>query len=109
MITATLYTLGIRHVVALISFAICWFVFGTIILEFYRGTRARRAGSGETVWRSFVSVIRRNRRRYRGYIVHFGIVLIFVGITGSSAYQIEQNVSLHPGKRSGWGIYLAVR
>ena len=40
MITATLYTLGIRHVVALISFAICWFVFGTIILEFYRGTRA---------------------------------------------------------------------
>ena len=105
VITATLYTLGIRHVVALISFAICLFVFGTIILEFYRGTRARRAGSGGTVWQAFASVIRRNRRRYGGYTVHFGIVLIFVGITGSSAYQIEKNVSLHPGERALVGAF----
>ena len=105
VITATLYTLGIRHVVALISFAICLFVFGTIILEFYRGTRARRSVSGGTVWQAFVSVIRRNRRRYGGYIVHFGIVLIFVGITGSSAYQIEQNMSLHPGESALVGAF----
>ena len=68
MITATLYTLGIRHVVALISFAICLFVFGTIILEFYRGTRARRAGSGETVWQAFVAIRYGNRRRYGGIL-----------------------------------------
>jgi len=105
VITATLYTLGVRHVVALISFAICLFVFGTIILEFYRGTRARRAGSGGTVWQAFASVIRRNRRRYGGYIVHFGIVLIFVGITGSSAYQIEKNVSLPPGESALVGAF----
>jgi cytochrome c-type biogenesis protein CcmF len=37
VITATLYTTGVRHVVALISFAICWFVCGTIVLEFYVG------------------------------------------------------------------------
>src|SRR5215813_7994062 len=106
VITAALYTLGIGHVVALISFAICLFVFGTIILEFYRGTRARRAVSGGTIWQAFVSLIRRNRRRYGGYIVHFGIVLIFVGITGSSAYQIEQNVVLHPGESALVGTFV---
>ncbi len=106
VITAVLYTLGIRHVVALISFAICLFVFGTIVLEFYRGTRARRAVSGGTVWQAFVSLIRRNRRRYGGYIVHFGVVLIFVGITGSSAYQIEQNVVLHPGESALVGTFI---
>jgi cytochrome c-type biogenesis protein CcmF len=105
VITATLYTLGVRHVVALISFAICWFVFGTILLEFYRGTRARRAASGGTIWQAFVSVIRTNRRRYGGYIVHFGVVLIFVGITGSSAYQVEKDVSLHPGEKALVGTF----
>jgi len=105
VITAALYTLGIRHVVALISFAICLFVFGTIVLEFYRGTRARRAVSGGTIWQAFVSLIRRNRRRYGGYIVHFGVVLLFVGITGSSAYQIEQNVVLRPGESARVGAF----
>jgi len=106
VITAVLYTAGIRHVVALISFAICLFVFGTIVLEFYRGTRARRALSGGTAWQAFVSLIRRNRRRYGGYIVHFGVVLIFVGITGSSAYQIEQNVVLRPGESALVGTFV---
>jgi cytochrome c-type biogenesis protein CcmF len=105
VITAGLYTVGIRHVIALISFAICLFVFGTIVLEFYRGTRARRAVSGGSVWQAFVSLIRKNRRRYGGYIVHFGMVLIFVGITGSSAYQIEQNVVLRPGESALVGTF----
>jgi cytochrome c-type biogenesis protein CcmF len=96
--TALLYTVGIRHVVALISLSICLFVFGTIVLEFYRGTRARRASSGGTVLQAFASLIRRNRRRYGGYIIHFGVVVIFVGITGSAAYQVEQDVVLQPGE-----------
>lgn len=104
-ITAVLYSLGIRHVVALISFAICLFVFGTILLEFYRGTRARKAASGGTIGQALASLIRRNRRRYGGYIVHFGIVLIFIGITGSSAYQVEKDIVLHPGEKDRVGIF----
>jgi cytochrome c-type biogenesis protein CcmF len=96
--TAGLYTMGIRHIVALVSLSICVFVFGTIVLEFYRGIRARRASNRGSVWRAFVLLIRRNRQRYGGYIVHFGVVLIFVGITGSAAYQVEQDVVLHPGE-----------
>lgn len=103
--TAALYIGGVRHVVALISLSICLFVFGTIILEFYRGTRARRASTGGSVWSAFTSLVRRNRRRYGGYIVHFGVVLIFVGITGSAAYQVERDVVLSPGGQGQAGPY----
>jgi len=58
VITTVLYTLGVRHVVALISFAICLFVFGTIVLEFSRGTRARRVAVlfGRRLARSYVGI-----------------------------------------------------
>lgn len=105
MVTAVLYTLGVRHVVALIALSICLFAFGTIVSEFYRGVRARRATSGSNVWHALISLVRRNRRRYGGYIIHFGVVLIFVGITGSSAYQIEQDVVLNPGTETTVGKF----
>ncbi len=91
--------------VALISLSICLFVFGTIVLEFYRGTRARRASRGGTVLQALVSLVQRNRQRYGGYIIHFGVVVIFVGITGSSAYQIEKDVVLRPGEQSTVGAF----
>ncbi len=103
--TSALYIGGIRHVVALISWSVCLFVVGTIGLEFYRGTRARRASMGGTVWQALLSLVQRNRRRYGGYVVHFGVVLIFVGITGSSAYQIEENLVLRPGERATVGTF----
>ncbi|MEE8302198.1 MAG: cytochrome c-type biogenesis CcmF C-terminal domain-containing protein, partial [Candidatus Tectomicrobia bacterium] len=103
--TAFLYSIGIRHVVALISLSVCLFVFGTIVLEFYRGTRARQASLRGPVWQALASLVRRNRQRYGGYIIHFGVVLIFVGITGSAAYQIEQDVVLHPGESATVGPF----
>jgi cytochrome c-type biogenesis protein CcmF len=103
--TAGLYVIGVRHIVALLSLSICLFAFGTIILEFYRGTRARRATGGGTALQAFLSLIQRNRRRYGGYIIHFGVVLIFVGITGSAAYQIEKDIVLRPGEQAQVGAF----
>ncbi len=105
VVTAGLYANGIRHVVALISFSICLFVCGTILLEFYRGIRARKASSGGTVLQALRTLVQRNRRRYGGYTVHFGVVLLFIGITGSSAYQIEENVVLLPGEQAVVGPF----
>ena len=102
---AVLYGSGIRHMVALISLSICLFAFSTIVLEFYRGTRARRASMGGTTWQAFLSLMTRNRRRYGGYIIHFGVVLIFVGITGSSAYKIERDVVLDPMEQTTVGDF----
>lgn len=103
--TAVLYTMGVRHVVALISLSVCLFVVGTIVLEFYRGTRARKATTGKSLGGALVSLVQRNRQRYGGYIVHLGMVLIFVGITGSGAYQIEQDVVLQPGATATVGKF----
>jgi cytochrome c-type biogenesis protein CcmF len=103
--TAGLYVIGVRHVVALLSLSVCLFVCGTIVLEFYRGTRARRATGGGTVLQAFRSLIQRNRRRYGGYIIHFGVVLVFVGITGSAAYQSEKDVVLRPGEQTQVGAF----
>ena len=71
----------------LIAYTFSAFVLGTIGLEFVRGTRARHALSTEAWPRAFSSLIARNRRRYGGYIVHAAIVLLAIGIAGSSAYQ----------------------
>ncbi len=104
-VTAILYVSGVRHVVALISLSICGFVLGTIVFEFYRGTRARQSSRGGSAWQALFSLVQRNRRRYGGYIVHLGAVLAFVGITGSSAYQIEKDIVLRPGEKADVGKF----
>jgi cytochrome c-type biogenesis protein CcmF len=82
----------------LIAYTFAAFVMGTILLEFWRGTAARRALSGESVPRAFGSLIARNRRRYGGYIVHAAIVLLAIGIAGSSAYDASRSARLAPGQ-----------
>ena len=71
----------------LIAYTFSAFVLATIALEFVRGTRARRALSSESWPAAFASLIGRNRRRYGGYVVHVAIVLLAIGIAGSSAYD----------------------
>ncbi len=89
----------------LIAYTFSAFVLGTIGLEFVRGTRARRALSSEPWPQAFSSLIARNRRRYGGYIVHAAIVLLAIGIAGSSAYQHVTDKKLARGQSLGVGPY----
>jgi cytochrome c-type biogenesis protein CcmF len=73
--------------------------------EFWRGVRARQAMSHDSVPRALVSLVRRNRRRYGGYLVHAGIAVLFVGIAASSAFQHARDVRLLPGQRTTVGGY----
>ena len=84
----------------LLAYTFSAFVFASIVLEFWRGTTARHAIAGESMPRAFTSLIARNRRRYGGYIVHAAIVLLAIGIAGSSAYQTvrEPAHGLRPGQ-----------
>ena len=82
----------------LIAYTFSAFVLAAIVLEFVRGTRARRALSGESWPRAFASLVGRNRRRYGGYIVHVAIVLLAIGIAGSSAYDSVVEGRLAPGE-----------
>src|SRR5206468_11966556 len=73
---------GMRSVPALIAYGLCGFVTGTIIQEFYKGVAARRSIHGDSLPMAFVHLVARNRRRYGGYIVHAGIVLLFAAFAG---------------------------
>jgi cytochrome c-type biogenesis protein CcmF len=89
----------------LIAYTFSAFVLGTIGLEFVRGTRARHALSSEPWPLAFSSLVARNRRRYGGYIVHAAIVLLAIGIAGSSAYQHVTDKKLAPGQKLLVGGY----
>jgi cytochrome c-type biogenesis protein CcmF len=74
------------------------FAAAVVAQEFWRGTRARRAGSREAAPVALVALVRRNRRRYGGYLVHFGMAVIFVGVAASSAFERVHDVRLSPGQ-----------
>jgi cytochrome c-type biogenesis protein CcmF len=82
-----LFALGVRHFYALISFGFCLFVALTVVIEFYRGARAISAKNQMNLVRATVELTHRNTRRYGGYLVHMGIVLMFVGFTGAAFNQ----------------------
>lgn len=86
-----------------VTFILCVFVMGSIVSEFYKGAMARKELHEETFMGALASLIARNRRRYGGYIVHIGVVLIFAGIAGSSSY------STHTQKHMKVGDTLEIR
>jgi cytochrome c-type biogenesis protein CcmF len=91
------YLLGIRHAYALISFTLSLFVMITIYLEFSQGASVRKKTTGEGLMRALWTIMNRNKRRYGGYIVHVGIVMIFVGVTGS-AFKVEKQATVKKGE-----------
>ncbi len=100
-----IFALGYRHFTALVSFSLCAFVFTGIVGEFNRGVRARQVMVGENPLVALQHLIAKNRRRYGGYIVHVGIVMMFLAITGTSAFKEEQQVTLKPGGKLEIGDY----
>ncbi|HLN14687.1 MAG TPA: cytochrome c-type biogenesis CcmF C-terminal domain-containing protein [bacterium] len=96
---------GMRQPGAVLVFALCGFVAATIALEFARGVRVRRAHRDETAAHALLGLIAGNRRRYGGYVVHLGILLLFCGITGSSVFATQQIVTLRPGQGAAVGEY----
>ena len=81
------------------------FVFASIGGEFFRGVRARRAMAGEAAPVALLSLVRRNRRRYGGYIVHVGIAVLFIGVAASSSFQHAAELGLSPGQSTRVGSY----
>jgi cytochrome c-type biogenesis protein CcmF len=87
-----------------LCFAICGFVTATITQEFWRGAKVRRKNTGTDILTALVGLVGRNKRRYGGYIVHIGIVLIFLGFGGNGTKKDEQ-VLLKPGQDAKIGRY----
>jgi cytochrome c-type biogenesis protein CcmF len=105
LITAVVVVaLGVRVWASGICFALSAFVIGTVSQEFWRGARVRQRATGTDVFTALVGLVGRNKRRYGGYTVHLGMVLIFLGFAGEGFKQKEE-AQLKPGQQVAVGDF----
>lgn len=88
---------GVGAPAAVLAYALGAFVAATVAQEFARGVGARRALHGEAAAAALANLLRRSGRRYGGYVVHLGIVLVALAIATSQARTIEAERTLSPG------------
>jgi cytochrome c-type biogenesis protein CcmF len=103
--SGALVALGVRVWSSGICFALCALTFGTIAQEFWRGANVRRGMTGTDVVTAMIGLVGRNKRRYGGYIVHLGIVLMFLGFAGAG-FKSDQQLLLKPGEEATVGSYV---
>jgi cytochrome c-type biogenesis protein CcmF len=99
VVTGAFVGLGVRVWSSGICFALCAFVAATITQEFVRGARVRQAATGTDLFTAGVGLVMRERRRYGGYIVHLGIVLMYLGFAGEG-FKTDQQVLLKNGEQT---------
>ena len=104
VVGGALLALGVRVWTSGICWTLCAFVTGTMAQEFWRGARVRQGTTGTDLLTAFVGMVSRNKRRYGGYTVHLGIVLIFLGFAGEG-YKQDEEASLKPGQQVEVGAF----
>ncbi|NLG51337.1 MAG: heme lyase CcmF/NrfE family subunit [Chloroflexi bacterium] len=104
-VVVALLLLGIRYGPALVAFGVAAFVLVSLLASTYREVAVRQRSQRERPMQALARLWQKGYRRYGGRIVHLGVVLIAVGITGSSIYQDEVQVSLTQGEQVDLGGY----
>ena len=99
-VVIVLVVLGLRKDYALAGFGLAVFVGAGILMEWFRGVRSRSRNSGENYAWAFLRLVWANRPRYGGYIVHLSVVMVALGIVGTSFFNTQQDVVLSPGERT---------
>jgi cytochrome c-type biogenesis protein CcmF len=93
-----LFTDAAEQLWALALFTFAAFAMTGLAQEFWTGAAARKQLSGEAGPQALVGLVSRNRRRYGGYIVHIGVVVLLIGVAASSSFQTNRDVELRPGE-----------
>jgi cytochrome c-type biogenesis protein CcmF len=96
--------LGLRGFYVVLCLLLGVFVTLTILSEFYRGAKVISARTGSNIFSSASQLTMRNTRRYGGYVVHFGMVLVFIGISGQ-AFNKDKQMDMPAGSVMTLGPY----
>lgn len=92
------FGVGITIFGAVLGFGLCAFSLATTLQEYWRGTSARHRGRGESYPVALWNLVGRNHRRYGGYLIHIGVLLVAIGVVGSRFYQVETQQNLAIGQ-----------
>ena len=103
-VVVLLVILGVRKPYAVAAFGLCALVTTGILMEWARGTVSRHR-QGDNYALGFLKLIAANRPRYGGYVVHLAVVLLALGVAGSSFYGFQKDIILAPGEREQIGNY----
>jgi cytochrome c-type biogenesis protein CcmF len=101
---AAAFALGFHNFYSLMCLVLSVFVTLTVAAEFYRGARVLAGRGGINLFTAVGQLTLRNTRRYGGYVVHFGMVLIFIGIAGIP-FNRDLQMEMKPGTRMALGPY----
>ena len=99
---------GVQDPWALLGFGLCAFAGWGTLLDYALGVRARRRATGEPWPLALARLVARNPRRYGGYLIHLGVVLMGIGVIGSQFYQQETQRTLGLGETLAFGGYRLV-
>jgi cytochrome c-type biogenesis protein CcmF len=92
---------------SLVAISLSVLVTLTVASEFYRGGRVISRHTGQGMFASMVQLTHRNTRRYGGYIVHFGVVVVILGLAGA-AFNQDKEMEMKNGDRMNIGPYTLV-
>ena len=95
----------VRDFFPLLGFTLLAFVVLTILFDTALAVRSRHRIAGEGIFSALATLARKNQRRYGGFIVHLGVVLITMGIAGSMGYSVEREATLRTGESLSLGRY----
>jgi cytochrome c-type biogenesis protein CcmF len=99
-----LFAMGVRSFYALVSFGLCMFVLASVAMEFVKGANAIASKDKSSFITSVIQLTHRNTRRYGGYLVHVGVVIMFIGFTGK-AFDIQKTVEIQKNDIVSLGNY----
>ena len=105
LVVAALWIAGTRSWPALVGFGLCALVTFVTLFEFWRAAWARHRTHRENLLQSFWNLAGKNRRRYGGYIIHLGVVLMALGIIGIELFQTETQGTIPQGGHISLGQY----
>ncbi len=105
LVVAAMLIAGIRQPAAIIGLWLTAFVAFVTLYEFWRGAVARHQRSGEILPLALWRLAGRNRRRYGGYVIHLGVVLMALGIIGIEVFQTETQGTISQGQDLTLGNY----
>ena len=104
VVVGVIFALGIRYWAALLGLWIVVFSLILTLIEFWKGTRARMK-RGENVLTAYGHLLSRNRRRYGGYWIHIGVLVMAFGIIGTEVFQQQTQLNLQNGESLTMGNY----